>query len=272
MVIPDYYSILELHRNSTTEEIKKHYRKLVFKYHPDVSKAPDSHEKFIEVNEAYQILINAESRSQYNRVYDATHNSNADLEDEEIKNMGFDVVNKMRSKAKEDSVRYSNMTFDAFKNELLKTLKEVSIITFQSIFRTLIMTIISIAFIWAVIGIFQSSGSSDKQKRPEFHYNYSVLGFTDFTKKDVETIHFPYSGTFNFGKDSITLVIKKPNGELRTEAYKIKSVSWNSDSTILNYRTYNGKLNVFYRGDSIVCVKTDSPGQVGIFSNKRSSQ
>ncbi|MBN2681011.1 MAG: DnaJ domain-containing protein [Bacteroidales bacterium] len=52
-----YYKILEINPGATKEEIKKSYRRLVKKYHPDVSKLPDSHEKFIAVSEAYEMLL-----------------------------------------------------------------------------------------------------------------------------------------------------------------------------------------------------------------------
>jgi molecular chaperone DnaJ len=64
----DYYEILEVDRNATAEEIKKSYRKIAIKYHPD--KNPDdkaSEDKFKEAAEAYEILGNQEKRSRYDR-------------------------------------------------------------------------------------------------------------------------------------------------------------------------------------------------------------
>jgi DnaJ domain len=52
-----YYRILELNEGSTVEEIKRAYRRLVKVYHPDVNKSPNAHEKFIEISEAYEILM-----------------------------------------------------------------------------------------------------------------------------------------------------------------------------------------------------------------------
>jgi curved DNA-binding protein len=56
MKYKDYYAILGLARDATPEDIKKAYRKLARKYHPDVSKEPNAEEKFKEVAEDYETL------------------------------------------------------------------------------------------------------------------------------------------------------------------------------------------------------------------------
>ncbi|MBU2577220.1 molecular chaperone DnaJ [Patescibacteria group bacterium] len=60
----DYYQILGISRDASSEEIKKAYRKLAHKYHPD--KGGDE-KKFKEINEAYQVLSDKEKRTQYDR-------------------------------------------------------------------------------------------------------------------------------------------------------------------------------------------------------------
>ena len=54
----DYYEILEINKNATEEEIKKAYRKLAKKYHPDANpdNKKEAEEKFKEVSEAYEVL------------------------------------------------------------------------------------------------------------------------------------------------------------------------------------------------------------------------
>ncbi len=62
----DYYKILEVPRTATQEELKKSYRKLAMKYHPDRNKGDKTAEsKFKQINEAYAVLSNEEKRKQY---------------------------------------------------------------------------------------------------------------------------------------------------------------------------------------------------------------
>src|SRR3989338_1162521 len=67
----DYYKILGVSKNSTKEDIKKAYKNLAKKYHPDINKDSGSTEKFKEINEAAQVLGDDEKRSQYDQFGDA---------------------------------------------------------------------------------------------------------------------------------------------------------------------------------------------------------
>ena len=49
----DYYEVLGISKDASEQEIKKAYRSLAKKYHPDMNKSPDAEEKFKEINEAY---------------------------------------------------------------------------------------------------------------------------------------------------------------------------------------------------------------------------
>lgn len=63
----DYYEVLGLNRDATDEEIKKAFRKLAFKYHPDHNPNDGASDKFKEANEAYEVLSDAEKRAAYDR-------------------------------------------------------------------------------------------------------------------------------------------------------------------------------------------------------------
>lgn len=63
----DYYRILEISKNATDDDIKKAYRKLALKYHPDKNKSPGAEERFKEVAEAYEVLSDKKKREVYDQ-------------------------------------------------------------------------------------------------------------------------------------------------------------------------------------------------------------
>jgi curved DNA-binding protein len=68
MKYQDYYAILGVDRNASDDDIKKAYRKLARKYHPDVSKESGAEEKFKEVSQAYETLRDPEKRKAYDEL------------------------------------------------------------------------------------------------------------------------------------------------------------------------------------------------------------
>ena len=63
----NYYSVLDVPKTASQEEIKKAYRRLARQYHPDVNHEPDAEEHFKEINEAYEVLSDPQKRAMFDR-------------------------------------------------------------------------------------------------------------------------------------------------------------------------------------------------------------
>jgi len=61
----DYYNVLELNRNASLDEIRKSFRTLALRYHPDKNKNTESKEKFMKIVEAYETLSDVNGKSNY---------------------------------------------------------------------------------------------------------------------------------------------------------------------------------------------------------------
>lgn len=115
----DYYKILGLSKNATQEEIKKAYRKLAMKWHPDKNKdnAHNAEQKFKEISEAYQVLSDPHKRQSYDNggAMDFSNMSFVNPEDlfsnDEFFNKFFKTMNmtKTQTQTPFDSL-FANMT------------------------------------------------------------------------------------------------------------------------------------------------------------------
>jgi molecular chaperone DnaJ len=63
----DYYEVLGVSRNASDDEVKKAFRRLAKQYHPDTNKEAGAEARFIEINEAYEVLSDPQKRAAYDR-------------------------------------------------------------------------------------------------------------------------------------------------------------------------------------------------------------
>jgi curved DNA-binding protein CbpA len=110
-MVRNYYRILEISENATTDDIKRAYRRLALKYHPDINKYADAHEKFCEITEAYEFLMHHwpqyisryADKSAYEQKYKDYH-STEDFE-------------QFRQKAREKAQQQAKMRYEKFKKQ-----------------------------------------------------------------------------------------------------------------------------------------------------------
>ena len=139
----DYHKILGLKKDAGPDEIKRAYRQLAKKYHPDINKAPDAHDQFIKITEAYEILINRDLHEYY-------------FHRETTRDPGFmhAQYEKAREEARENARRYARMKYEKFIREqeaFKKSGWHDLILTLRYVLRIMVFPIIAFLIVMPLV-------------------------------------------------------------------------------------------------------------------------
>jgi len=120
----DYYHILEVPFGSDSIDIKKAYRRLALKFHPDKNNTPNAVIKFIEITEAYEVLGNKKNKLYYDEIYQEFFIIN---KNNHIKTTSFKTFEQKQKKwseyGKQKAKEYSSIPFNKFIKQINKDLK-----------------------------------------------------------------------------------------------------------------------------------------------------
>lgn len=114
----DYYKILEIEFGADIQDVKKAYRRLALKNHPDKNKSQDASNKFIEITEAYEVLNNDFKKRHYDKLYSEF------CKETELKNdLNSEKEKEWQTYGRKKAEEYSSMKYDDFANRIIDELK-----------------------------------------------------------------------------------------------------------------------------------------------------
>ncbi len=141
----NYYQILEINRLSSNSEIKSAFRRLAKKFHPDTNKSINATAKFIEIYEAYEILIDNDKRKIYDDLFFAKElevvvsDNNREREQ--------NSYDSFRKKAQSNAEKFSRKKYkDFFKEVFIDAVATILGVILYTVIRFLIAVIIQILF------------------------------------------------------------------------------------------------------------------------------
>ncbi len=116
----NYYKILEIEFGTDTLTVKKAYRRLALKYHPDKNRASDAAKMFIEITEAYEVLSDNTKRTEYDFLFKKNFISNETI----IKEEKYQEQQKTwTAYGQKKGEEYSKMSYDDFNTRILNEIK-----------------------------------------------------------------------------------------------------------------------------------------------------
>ena len=120
----NYYKVLGINIEASQMDVKKAFRKLALKYHPDRNKEPNAAHKFIEVTEAYEVLRDPIKRADYDRIYKVHFDKVEPKEEKQTEYKYREYYQEWEEFGRQKAQEYSSIPFEEFARRLLK---EVSI-------------------------------------------------------------------------------------------------------------------------------------------------
>lgn len=156
-MIKNYYNILGINKNASDNEIKHAYRKLAKKYHPDINKKIGIQEKFKELNEAYNILIDHKKRKNYDQL----------------------ISNDFDKKLNNSSDNSEKERIMKEKDILIKIYKLGQIII-------ALLVAILIALIIGVSKMYTNNSTSTTTEESDYNTKYDVSMFKEITASDIK--------------------------------------------------------------------------------------
>ncbi len=158
----DYHKILGLKKDAGPDDIKRAYRQLAKKFHPDINKAPDAHDQFIKITEAYEILINRDLHEFYS--FRETTRDNGFMRAQ---------YEKAREEARESAHRYARMKYEKFIQEqeaFKKSGWHDLILTLRYVLRILVFPIIAFLIVMPLV-------SEEVSQHPSGYVMFWLLAF-----------------------------------------------------------------------------------------------
>lgn len=110
----NYYQVLEIEKDAEEREIKAAYRRLAKEYHPDRNKASNARQRFIQLTEAYQILIDDDLRKSYDLRIDRNRSRESQMKDKEDQYREW--FNRYQQQARTQAETFAGSTFEEFEN------------------------------------------------------------------------------------------------------------------------------------------------------------
>lgn len=247
----NYYETLEIPRNASLIEIKKAYRILALKWHPDKNNSTNAHEMFIEINEAYLVLSDPLKRKIYDEKLNKSESSISVENTDETKSSEFeDFVKTAREKAN----KYAEFTFAEFKNSLITSLGEAGKVVGKSAISSISYYLLGGLILYLGKLIFSeinfATNNLPLEQRIEFSDSLQSMTFTDveaLRNKSGNSVQIvDATGTIKVTSDSLIVDILTFDGEKVNEEkkYSARITSQTKTTDSEKYSTYKLKTSL----------------------------